>query len=87
VGYALFLWLNLGTDGQPLHEQARRIRIFCRAYGIDADGDVIDAIVAAVAANVERLRAEKRLAAVEWWQLQLDWLNNHRRVLARPPLA
>jgi Ser/Thr protein kinase RdoA (MazF antagonist) len=78
VGYALFLWLNLGTDGPPPDEQARRTKLFCRAYGIAANGGVIDAIVAAVAANIERLRADERGSDAEWWQAQLDWLNQHR---------
>jgi Phosphotransferase enzyme family len=82
VGYALFLWLNLGTDGPQPDEQARRIRIFCRAYGIDAGREVIDAIVAAVAANVEQLLVDERAADAEWWQSQVDWLNHHRGDLA-----
>jgi hypothetical protein len=78
VGYALFLWLNLGTDGPPLPEQTRRIGLFCRAYGIEANRDVVEAIDAAVAANIARLRAEGRIADVDWWQGQLDWLRRGR---------
>src|SRR5712691_1834687 len=29
LGYALFLWLNMGTDWPPPAEQARRIKVFC----------------------------------------------------------
>jgi Ser/Thr protein kinase RdoA (MazF antagonist) len=87
VGYALFLWLNLGTDGQPLPVQARRITVFCRAYGIDASQEVVGAIVAAVAANVEQLRSEGRVDDVEWWQAQLDWLNHYGGDLTRWLLA
>jgi hypothetical protein len=43
---------------------------------------VIEAIVAAVAANVEKLRAERRVADEEWWREQLDWLNRRRDELA-----
>jgi aminoglycoside phosphotransferase (APT) family kinase protein len=81
VGYALFLWLNLGTDGPPPHEQARRIQLFCDAYGVVADATVVEATIRAVVSNIERLRAAERLTDVEWWQAQLDWLNNHRREL------
>jgi aminoglycoside phosphotransferase (APT) family kinase protein len=78
LGYALFLWLNLGTDGPPPHEQARRIRQFCDAYGISTDAAVVEAIVRAVASNIDRLRAAQRLRDVEWWQAQLDWLDDRR---------
>lgn len=77
LGYAVFLWLNLGTDGPALREQARRIRVFCDAYGIDADGRMLAGITDAVAANVERLRADQRVADVEWWQEQLACLARH----------
>lgn len=88
LGYALFLWLNLGTDGPPPGEQARRIDVFCRAYGIEADEDVVEAIIGAVAVNVEQLRAAQRHSDVEWWQKQLDWLNRQRDALVEslPPL-
>lgn len=81
LGYALFLWLNLGTDGPAAREQARRIRVFCGAYGIEADRALIDAISAAVAANVERLRDDGRLSELDWWQVQLAWLEEHRAAL------
>ena len=63
LGYALFLWLNLGTDGPSLREQARRIRLFCSTYGTDAsEGEVIEATIDAVAANIERLWTARRIA-------------------------
>jgi serine/threonine protein kinase len=80
VGYALFLWLNLGRDGPPPTEQARRIKRFCDAYGIEADARVVDAISDAVASNIARLHADERAADVEWWQGQLKWLNQHQDV-------
>jgi aminoglycoside phosphotransferase (APT) family kinase protein len=78
LGYALFLWLNLGTDGEVLAEQARRLKLFCRAYGIDPDDDVVDAVLGAVRTNVERLRRAGRIGDLEWWQAQLDWLEDRR---------
>ena len=82
LGMALILWLNVGTDGQQLSEQARRINLFCRVYGIDAGGEAVDAMVAAVAANVEQLGVDARVRDAEWWQAQLDWLNTHEVELA-----
>jgi Ser/Thr protein kinase RdoA (MazF antagonist) len=83
LGYALFLWLNLGTDGPPPAEQARRIHVFCRAYDIEADDHMVEAIIAAVAVNIDRLRAADRDSDVEWWQKQLDWLDRQRDTLVR----
>jgi Ser/Thr protein kinase RdoA (MazF antagonist) len=82
LGYALFLWLNIGTDGHAAAEQARRIRVFCEAYGVPVGPAIVTAISSAVAANIERLRQEGRLADVEWWQTQLDWVEQNRGTLA-----
>jgi aminoglycoside phosphotransferase (APT) family kinase protein len=83
LGYAIFLWLNLGTDGPRPDEQARRISAFCSAYGSAADSQVTTAIVQAVADNIERLKQEGRHNDVAWWCAQLDWLHHHRRELDR----
>jgi Ser/Thr protein kinase RdoA (MazF antagonist) len=77
LGYALFLWLNLGYDGVGLNEQARRLAVFCRAYGVEPSTAIVDAILGAVAENVEDLRTAPALG-LEWWQKQLEWLGEHR---------
>jgi Ser/Thr protein kinase RdoA (MazF antagonist) len=82
LGYALFLWLNIGTDGPDAAEQARRIRVFCDAYGTASETASINAIATAVTANIQRLRTADRRADVEWWQAQLEWIEQHRRLLA-----
>ena len=56
LGYALFLWLNIGTDGPAPAEQARRIGAFCGAYGVPVGPRIVAAISSAVAANIERLQ-------------------------------
>jgi len=76
---AIFLWLNLGTDTPASIEEARRIKIVCDAYGIEAVDQVIEAVLEAVATNIERLKAEGRNDPdVEWWPGQLNWLAGHR---------
>jgi hypothetical protein len=80
-GREVFTWLNLGIDGPPPAEQARRIRVFCEAYGTDAGERVITGVVGSVAANVERLRTAGRVADAEWWHAQLGWLERHRAEL------
>ena len=81
VGYAVFLWLNLGTDGPPAPEQARRIELFCRAYRIEPSETVVDAVITAVATNAARIRAAGRPADADWWDAQLTWLRRHHRDL------
>ncbi len=81
LGYALFLWLNLGTDGPPVAEQARRIALFCRAYGVEPNRAVVDAVLDAVASNIDRLRAEDRSSDAVWWQAQLAWLEQEQHAL------
>jgi aminoglycoside phosphotransferase (APT) family kinase protein len=78
LGYAIFLWLNLGTDGPPPNEQARRIGLLCAAYASGPDRRVIAAVVHAVVDNIERLKRHGRQGDVEWWSAQLDWLQRHR---------
>jgi Ser/Thr protein kinase RdoA (MazF antagonist) len=58
LGYALFLWLNIGTDGPSPAEQARRITIFCDAYDIPADAEIVAAITSDVA-RTSNASAEK----------------------------
>jgi Ser/Thr protein kinase RdoA (MazF antagonist) len=83
VGMAIFLWLNLGTDGPEPTEQAARMRVFCRAYGTDANADVVDAVIVVVAHNVHRLETDGRVAEVEWWDKQRRWLDERRDELVR----
>jgi len=82
IGYALFLWLNIGTDGPTAREQARRIGVFCDAYGVPDHLDVADAVATAISRNIERLRAGGRLTDVCWWKAQLDWVERNRAELA-----
>jgi hypothetical protein len=80
LGYAIFLWLNLGTDGPPVAEQARRTRVFCDAYGCE-----VDHVVAAVVEAVERTLPRLPAAAVPWWLAQLAWLTENRAGLISAP--
>jgi Ser/Thr protein kinase RdoA (MazF antagonist) len=82
LGYGLFLWLNLGTDGPDAVEQARRIRAFCDGYGTAAGPEIVASILSAVASNIERLQEAGRHADIEWWEAQLAWLDEQGRVLA-----
>jgi aminoglycoside phosphotransferase (APT) family kinase protein len=77
--YSLFLWLDLGFDGQPLAAQARRTWVFFDAYGLGVPENLVDLIVAQQRATA--VRAEPRMAdAAVWWRGQADWLERYRAV-------
>jgi len=78
LGYAIFLWLNLGTDGPDPSNQARRIKLFCRGYGIEPTTEVVRAVMTAVAKNVRQLQSTGRTSDAEWWETQRDWLVRHQ---------
>jgi hypothetical protein len=84
LGYALFAWLNLGTDGPEAREQRRRLEVFCSAYGAEPDGRLVESITTAVMRTIERLRADGRHADLDWWQAQLGWLERSRAELLAP---
>jgi hypothetical protein len=77
VAYALFLWLNLGTDGPAVAEQLRRARMFLDAYGLDERDGLVEALCLVQREGVARVAPE----AVGWWAAQLDWVETHRAEL------
>jgi Ser/Thr protein kinase RdoA (MazF antagonist) len=83
LGYALFLWLNLGTDGPDVTEQLRRARVFLDVYGLDDRTGLVDAITAVQREGMERVRDPVKPHARAWWQEQLAWVERHRDELER----
>jgi hypothetical protein len=84
VGYALFTWLNLGTDGPDVLEQVRRARIFLDAYGLEDRTNIVDAIMEVQREGIERLerfRDPVKPHAQGWWAAQLAWVERHRAEL------
>jgi hypothetical protein len=81
IGYALFLWLDLTADGPPAREQARRIRVFCDAYGVEGGALVVEAILGAVAGNAASLDRAGRVEDAAWWSAQVAWIGRHRSEL------
>ena len=77
IAYALFLWLNLGTDGPDVAEQLRRARVFLDAYGLHDRVGLIDTICAVQREGIARVSPE----AVAWWAAQLEWVEQHRAEL------
>jgi hypothetical protein len=74
VANGLFLWLSLGEDGPPPAEQARRIGVFCDAYGIAHDERLVDGTIEWMRGAIGRVPP----AARPWWEAQLAWVVEHR---------
>jgi hypothetical protein len=81
LGYALFLWLNLGTDGPEVTEQLRRARVFLDAYGLEDRTEIVAAIMFVQREGIERVRDPANPHAQRWWREQLDWVTHHRDAL------
>ena len=92
LGYALWLFLDLGAGGADIHTQGRRIRMMCDAYGFDDGFDAIGAIARSQQATLERslgrLRSggsESTVAyardSVRWIRGEMTWLDAHWKEL------
>ena len=92
LGYAMWLFLDLGPDGADTRTQGRRIRMMCEAYGIGSEFDAISAIAHSQRATLKR--SLSRLdsggsassvayaqSSVEWIRGELVWLDAHRNEL------
>jgi hypothetical protein len=74
VGYASWLWLDIGNDEVPADVQGRRIAHFFRSYGLDCT-HAIDSIALAQTTLVERLDSPKVSA---WFKGVRAWAHNCR---------
>ncbi len=72
LGYAAWLWLNLGESESSPTEQARRLKLFLEAYRPGVDG-IIDAILR----RQTLLIAEGDAAMAEWAERCRDWTEQH----------
>ncbi|MGD9737785.1 MAG: phosphotransferase [Bauldia sp.] len=82
LGYAAWLWLDIGNDEIPPVEQRRRLRLFADAYGADDHG----ALVAAMMHRQEALIGSGVRNGDEglrrWASDCLAWTRRHGTVLA-----
>jgi hypothetical protein len=92
LGYALWLFLDLGAEDVDIHTQGRRIRMMCEAYGVGERFDAIGAIESSQRATLERsLRRLRRgtpkttvahvRESVRWIRSEMAWLKSYRDLL------
>jgi aminoglycoside phosphotransferase (APT) family kinase protein len=79
VGYAAWLWLDIGNEDLDAVHQGRRLGEFVAAYGAM---DVSDGIAAVMDAQMELSeRASASVATREWAQHCLRWTTKNRPTL------
>ena len=78
LGYAAWLWSDLGNDELSVDRQGRRVAAFFRSYGLDG-GVAIDSIIAAQTA----LSARTDSPGVRQWAISCRaWVEQNREALA-----
>ena len=93
LGYALWMFLDLGPEGLDIPTQRRRIRMMCDAYGVEGGFDPVGAIAESQRATLERSLGRLRSAgsegavayardSVAWIRGEMAWLGSRRDDLA-----
>ena len=89
LGYAMWLFLDLGPAGADTRTQGRRMRMMCDAYGTGSEFDAISAIARSQRATLKRSLGRLRSggsassvayaqSSVEWIRGEMAWLEAHR---------
>jgi hypothetical protein len=75
IGYAGWLWLDIGNADLDPFQQGRRLGDFVAAY----DADPVDAVPAAIDAQTELSRRHHAPTSTQEWATQcLQWSNDNR---------
>jgi hypothetical protein len=88
VGYAAWLWLDIGNNNLAPETQGRRLITFLTAYDFLIERNPLELVLAAQRDFTRRLLAPT--GAAEWARACLDWTERHRErieagvALARP---
>jgi hypothetical protein len=79
---AVWCYGSIGPDGGPIGEQARRIAVFCAAYGYDDRRAVAEAIFEDLRRALARHEREGRPSAADVFRPDVAWWTAHLRELA-----
>ena len=81
LGYAAWLWLDLGSPSVGVAEQARRLALFLAAYGGVRPGPVVAAVLARLANLAARGKGIGDKAMAGWAAGCLEWTSRSRSIL------
>jgi len=84
LGYAAWLWLDIGTDEIATDEQARRLAVFLDAYGAGNREAVVAAMLRRQAGLVAEAGQRGDSAMAVWAADCLAWTERHRLQLMTP---
>ena len=79
---AVWCYGSIGPDGGPIAEQARRIAVFCQAYGWDDRRAVAEAILRDLRRALARHEREGRPSAADVFRPDVAWWSAHLPELA-----
>ncbi len=82
LGYAAWLWLDLGAPDAGVPEQHRRLAVFLAAYGPCDPTSVVDATLTRQAIVAAQGLRRGDAAMSEWASRCLHWTRLHRQALA-----
>ncbi|MGH6888382.1 MAG: phosphotransferase [Rhizomicrobium sp.] len=78
LGYATWLWLDIGNAGRSAAEQRRRLRLFLAAYGsIMGERDLVRAMLARQSQLSAECARTGNGATRDWAEKCLSWTTHH----------
>ena len=83
LGYAAWLWLDIGTDEITADEQARRLGVLLDAYGTDDRPAIVAAMLARQASLAAEGGGRGDRAMAAWATACHAWTERHRALLTR----
>lgn len=83
LGYAAWLWLDLGSPEITAADQRRRLALFLKAYGTDDCASVLAAVLTRQAILVEQGRRLGDHAMTGWAADCLEWTRRNGKLLVR----
>lgn len=81
LGYAAWLWLDLGSDKVSARDQHRRLMVFVKTYGTLAVEPVVDSILQRQVRLLHEARTSGDSSMAEWAARCNEWTRDNRRVL------
>lgn len=77
LGYAAWLWLDIGTRAVPASEQRRRLRVFVDAYGDIPLDIIVRFMMERQSVLITEGRSKRNEGMAEWAECCLNWIRRH----------
>ncbi len=83
LGYAAWMWLDLGSDAFSAEDQARRLELFTEAYGFRPLQDLLEAVILRQTILVAEGHATGKSEMSAWAAACRAWVEGRRTHLTR----